>query len=96
MKGIEDIRKRAEQIEAGAHVGRIPTTTPTGERVWLKVGGSGLSFLRNLTKAMRDNDIPGELRQQCELWAKAEVDAPEFSEIARMCRMQARRAMGEE
>ena len=96
MKGIEDIRKRAEQIEAGAHVGRIPTTTPTGERVWLKVGGSGLSFLRNLTKGMRDHVISGDLRQQCELWAKAEVDGPEFSEIARMNRTQARRAIGGE
>lgn len=92
----EILRKRLVELEARTHKNMIQTTTSTGERVWLKVGGSGLSFLRLLTKSMRDRVIPGDLLQQCELWAKAEVDGPEFSEIARMCRMQARRAVGEE
>jgi hypothetical protein len=92
----EILRKRLEDLEAQNHRGRIPTTVQDGQRVWLKVGGSGLSFLRLLTKALRDNDVPSELRQQCDLWSRAEVDDPGFSEIARMNRTQARRAMGEE
>jgi hypothetical protein len=96
MKGIDGLKQRADDIVTRAHADQVPTTTSTGERVWLKVGGSGLSFLRNLTKAMRDNTIPGDLRQQCELWARAEVDGSDFGEIARMNRTQARRAMGEE
>ena len=92
----EILRKRLEDLEAQTHRGRIPTTAQDGQRVWLKVGGSGLSFLRLLTKGMRDHAISGDLRHQCELWSRAEVDDPGFSEIARMNRTQARRAMGEE
>jgi hypothetical protein len=80
-------------LEDNVHAGRIPTTSMDGQRAWIEGRGSGICFLRNLTKGMRDNDIPGELRVQCELWARAEVDGSNFGEIARMCRDQSRRAM---
>jgi hypothetical protein len=93
MSRIDSLRARLLELEYNFKAGRIPTFTPDGQRAWIVVHGSGLSFLRILTKGMRDHDIPSELRVQCELWARTEVDGPNFSEIARMFRDQARCAM---
>jgi hypothetical protein len=93
---ISSLRTRLADLEAQTHRRRVPTTTLAGQRVWIEGGGCGLRFLRNLTKAMRDNDILGELRVQCELWARAEVDGPNFGEIARLNRAQARCALERE
>lgn len=90
---IDHLMARLLELEDNAHAGRIHTTSADGQRAWIEGGGCGLSFLRNLTKGMRDNEIPGDLRQLCDLWSRAEVDGPKFGEIARMCRDQARRAM---
>lgn len=84
---------RLLELEYNVQAGRIPTTSADGQRAWIEGGGCGLRFLRNLTNAMRDHDIPNSLRAQSDLWSRAEVDGPKFSEIARMCRDQARRAM---
>ena len=89
----EILQKRLTDLEAQIHIGRIPTTDHNGERLWIKADGSGLRFLRNLTKSMRDNAISNEIRQQAALWARAEVDGPEFSEIFRMIRDQAKTAL---
>jgi hypothetical protein len=95
MKGIEDIRRRACEIEARVHVGWVPSTTETGERAWIQGRGGGLQFLRELTEWMRDNecpasdDLPGDLREQVYLWSRAEVDGSNFGELARMNRTQA-------
>ena len=100
MKGIEDIRRRACEIEAKVHAGWIPSTTKTGEPAWIRGRGSGLQFLRELTEWMRDNeypapgDLPEDLREQVDLWSRAEVDGSDFGEIARMNRTQARRVLG--
>jgi len=99
MKGIKDIRRRACEIEARVHVGRIPSTTKSGERAWISGRGSGLQFLRELTEWMRDNEypasdtLPEDLREQVDLWSRAEVDGSNFGELARMNRIQARRAL---
>ena len=100
MKGIEDIRRRACEIEARVHVGWVPSTTKTGERAWIRRRCSGLGFLRELTKWMRDNeypapdDLPEDLREQVDLWSRAEVDGSDFGEIPRMNRTQGRRVLG--
>jgi hypothetical protein len=73
---------RLADLEAQVHRGRIPTTTQDGQRTWIVGGGSGLRFLRLLTKCMRDGAIPGELLQQCDLWSReaeaAQAKAREF------------------
>jgi hypothetical protein len=99
MSRIDSLRARLLVLEDNVHAGRIPTTSADGQRAWIDGGGSGLSFLRFLTLAMRDGGTADclqgddDLRAQCELWARAEVDGSDFGEIARMCRAQARCAL---
>jgi hypothetical protein len=101
MRGLESLASRLGDLEAEAHVGWVPSSTPDGERAWIKGRGSGLQFLRELTRWMRDNQypaaleaLPDDLREQVDLWSRAEVDGPEFGEIARMDRTQARHVLG--
>jgi hypothetical protein len=86
MSKVDSLRVRLLELEDNVQAGSIPTTSADGQRAWIDGGGCGLSFLRNLAKGMRDQDIPSELRVQCELWARGEVDGPNFGEIGRMNR----------
>jgi hypothetical protein len=87
MSKVDSLRVRLLELEDNVHAGSIPTTSADGQRAWIEGGGCGLSFLCNLTKGMRDHD---ELRVQCELWARAEVDGSNFGEIGRMNRQVSR------
>ena len=101
MRGLESLASRLGDLEAEVHVGWIPSTTLDGERAWIKGRGSGIEFLRQLTLWMRDHSypaaleaLPDDLREQVDLWSRAEVDGPNFGEIARMDRTQARNVLG--
>ena len=100
MSKIDKLASRIGDLEAEVHAGWIPSTTKTGERAWIRRRCSGLGFLRELTKWMRDNEypapdtLPKDLREQVDLWSRAEVDGSDFGEIARMNRTQARRVLG--
>ena len=97
---IDKLASRIGDLEVKVHAGWVPSITKTGERAWIRGRGSGLQFLRELTKWMRDNEypapdtLPEDLREQVDLWSRAEVDGSNFGELARMNRTQARRVLG--
>lgn len=95
MKGIEAIRKQLSEIATGANAGAIPTTDANGNRTWIRGHGSGLRFLREITKWQRDGGkLSADLYGQVQLWSQAEVDGSNFGEISRMNRTAARKVLG--
>jgi hypothetical protein len=97
MSKVDKLTARLGDLEAEVHQGWVPSSTPDGERAWIKGRGSGIRFLRELTLWMRDHaqdELPDDLREQVDLWSRAEVDGSGFGEIARMNRTQSRRFLG--
>jgi hypothetical protein len=95
MKGIENIRKRLGEIEGVANAGSIPSTDANGNRTWIRGRGCGILFMREILRWRRDGgELAGDLLEQTQLWARAEVDGDIFGGIARANRQEARRILG--
>jgi hypothetical protein len=80
-----------KSLPMSALAGWIPSADANGNRAWIKGCGSGLRFLRQITKWQRyGGGLPEDIQEQTNLWAKAEVDGANFGEIARMNRLVSR------
>jgi hypothetical protein len=72
-----DLERRLEALETGAHRGQTPTTDEFGNQVWIK--DSGLSLLRKITQASRElgraawlQDLSEDDRRLAKLWSRAD------------------------
>ncbi len=95
MKHLESLRQRMDVLATEAHKGWIPSTDTTGNRAWIKGRGCGILFMREILKWRRDGgELAGDLLEQTQLWARAEVDGEDFGDIARANRVEARKVLG--
>jgi hypothetical protein len=96
MKGIDDIRRRLNDIEDLANVGAIPTSDNDGNRAWIRGRGCGIRFMFEIIKARHDGTAFTEDQQeQLDLWSRAEVDSREkYGDLARANREMARDLLG--
>jgi hypothetical protein len=76
---FSELRKSIADLKA-VMPKNIPTTDSTGKRCWIPGGSSGLNFCRKCLVLQRDHGelvpleaIDSDLRQQIELWSRAEV-----------------------
>lgn len=92
---LSSLERRLDDLEGAAYASWIPSTDANGMRVWIKGRGCGIKFLREITKWQCDGGgLPKDLQEQAKLWARAEVDEANFSEIARMNRQVSRDVLG--
>jgi hypothetical protein len=80
MKGLEEIRRRAEELEANVHSADLKTTDPAGNPAWLQ-GREAIMIMREMLRISRDKghdnlrmiDIPEDLQHRILLWSKVQL-----------------------
>lgn len=79
MKGIEDLRRRADEIGAHLHAGLLTTTDENGKPAWVD-GREAISIMMDLMRFRHDHDslsfdaLPENLRSQVVLWSRVQLD----------------------
>lgn len=92
---LSSFERRLQDIEDVVYAGRISSTDANGNQAWIKGRGCGIKFLREITKWQRDGgELPEDLLEQVNLWARAKVDEASFGEIAKMNRQVSRDILG--
>jgi hypothetical protein len=100
MSRLESLRRRIDELEASENAGSIPTTDKSGKRAWIRGRGCGIKFMREMLELSHDGSYPSQaelsedLKEQLDLWSRAEVDGQEFGAIARSNRELARDIRG--
>lgn len=81
MKGIEEIRRRADEIAARVHAGMIQSTDEAGNETWIE-GREAISIMRELLRVAQDkdcdeltlSDIPEGLKHKVWLLANVQLE----------------------
>jgi hypothetical protein len=98
---LDSLARRIQELQAEVHQGAIATTTPAGERAWIK--DSGIEVIRLFNEiVMRQTDeacyppldsFSEGLRVKIYLWSRAELDES-CGALACLAKQKCREIMG--